>query len=106
MVPAWLIALLLPLAAAGCNPGYSDSGSDTAPTASPHATPVQTRAVPAIGTRAPDFQLWNLDGTPAPLPTQRGRVFLLIFWAPWWGPCRIKMPAREALYHDFDRRDF
>src|SRR5919201_1662184 len=98
---AAIAGALVLLAAVGCDTGYSDSPPDT-----PVGTPVQNAPAVRIGSPAPDFQLWNLDGDPVTLSSHRGRVVLLNFWATWCGPCRVEMPAMEALYHEFDRRDF
>src|SRR5712671_6752944 len=47
---------------------------------------------------APDFTLLTLSGAPIHLADFRGKVILLNFWATWCVPCRMEMPALEALY--------
>ena len=37
----------------------------------------------AVGHRAPDFQLADMQGRPVSLNAQRGKVVLLTFWASW-----------------------
>jgi len=102
MVPQQLIYTaflgMLVLAAASCDSGASDSVAEWSPS--------QGQQAIKIGGPAPDFQLWNLDGQPVTLSSQRGRVVMLNFWATWCGPCRIEMPAMEQLYKQFPRRDF
>jgi thiol-disulfide isomerase/thioredoxin len=50
---------------------------------------------------APDFTLPTLSGAPIRLSELRGKVVLLNFWATWCVPCRMEMPALEALYHRY-----
>jgi thiol-disulfide isomerase/thioredoxin len=38
------------------------------------------------------FTLRNLDGSPAPLESLKGKVMVLSFWATWCGPCRELEP--------------
>jgi peroxiredoxin len=96
------LAACLLIGVAGCDPGFSDGAAETGS----DARTVQERGGPRIGGYAPDFQLWNLEGEPIKLSSFLGRVVLLNFWATWCGPCRIEMPAMEALYREYDRRDF
>lgn len=93
---------LLAVAGVGCDAGYSDPPVE----AGAGKVATRDRSGPKIGSVAPDFQLWNLDGEPVTLSSYQGRVVLLNFWATWCGPCRFEMPAMEALYREFDRRDF
>src|SRR5207244_591205 len=48
--------------------------------------------------QAPDFTLPTLSGGTIRLADFRGKVVLLNFWATWCVPCRMEMPALEALY--------
>jgi peroxiredoxin len=64
------------------------------------------RGGPKLGSPAPNFQLWDMDGNVLSLSNYRGKVVLLNFWATWCGPCRVEMPAMELLYRDFNRKDF
>ena len=95
-----MLAGVLLLAAAGCDAGYSDSSTQGGA-----GTVARGRGV-QIGTVAPDFQLWNLDGDAVTLSSHHGRVVMLNFWATWCGPCRVEMPAMEVLYQQFNRKDF
>jgi len=47
--------------------------------------------------QAPDFTLPALSGGTIRLTDFRGKVVLLNFWATWCVPCRMEMPALEAL---------
>jgi len=98
---AAVLGLLLP-AFFACDSLSSDSGSESPGT----TAPIQQRGVVPIGTLAPNFELWDLDGNPITLLQHRGKVVLINFWATWCGPCRVEMPAMEALYRGISRKDF
>lgn len=51
----------------------------------------------AVGFKAPDFSLMDLDGNPVSLSDYRGKVVLLNIWATYCGPCRKEMPSLDGL---------
>ena len=60
----------------------------------------------SVGARAPVFSARTLDPRPATktLADYRGEVVLVNVWATWCAPCRIEMPALEALHQSFGPR--
>ena len=57
----------------------------------------------AIGEKAPNFALRNLNGEEVSLSDQRGKAVLLNFWGVWCPPCTIEMPdivERAERYQD------
>jgi cytochrome c biogenesis protein CcmG, thiol:disulfide interchange protein DsbE len=58
------------------------------------------------GTRAPNFEIANLDGEMVSLKDHRGKVVLVNIWATWCPPCREEMPSMERLYAAFQGTDF
>ena len=68
--------------------------------------PPMKRGVLKVGDQAPNFQLYDLSGNTVTLSEYRGSVVFINFWATWCGPCRVEMPAMEALYKAFERKDF
>ncbi len=119
MQPTLLHAVLLTLllAAGGCDDTpKSEMGAELAPDVGPNtgmaAQPEQVQAPPMkrgvvkVGDPAPNFQLYDLNGNAVSLSGYRGSIVFINFWATWCGPCRIEMPAMEALYRVFERKDF
>jgi thiol-disulfide isomerase/thioredoxin len=54
---------------------------------------------PDLG-RAPEYSFTALDGTEIRSVDLQGRVIVLNFWATWCGPCKLEMPALQALHED------
>ena len=54
---------------------------------------------PDLG-RSPDFAFTALDGREIRSDELAGKVVVLNFWATWCGPCKLEMPALQALHED------
>ncbi len=81
----------------GCDSGYSSGLSEV----SSNDSQLQVkRGWPTIGSPSPPFTLKNMEGKSVSLSDFSGKVILLNFWATWCGPCRVEMPAMEALYRE------
>lgn len=50
---------------------------------------------------APDFTVYNADGTAHKLSDFQGKPVVLNFWASWCGPCKSEMPAFDALCKEY-----
>lgn len=57
--------------------------------------------LPAVGHRAPDFQVTDLSGKKVKLSDFKGKPVFLNFWATWCSFCRAEMPAIAEAYRDF-----
>jgi peroxiredoxin len=61
----------------------------------------------AIGQKAPEFTLNNVEGNPVTLSSKIGSKLLLIdFWAGWCGPCRKENPNVVKIYGEFHKKGF
>ena len=61
----------------------------------------------AIGQKAPDFTLNDVNGKPVSLSSKMGTKLLLIdFWAGWCNPCRQENPNVVRVYKEFNKKGF
>ena len=56
----------------------------------------------AVGDKAPDFELVDLEGNKHRLSDYRGEGVFLNFWGSWCGPCKTEMPYMENQYKEFE----
>lgn len=69
---------------------------------------VQLKAV-AMGQKAPDFTLNDVDGNPVSLYSRLGgdtKLLLLDFWAAWCGPCRQENPNVVKVWKEYNKKGF
>lgn len=55
----------------------------------------------AIGEKAPDFELMDLNGEAHRLSDYEGQGVFLNFWGTWCKPCEKEMPFMENQYQQF-----
>ena len=84
---------------------------DTAIASLPQIVSLKERVVAmkkvAIGQKAPDFTMNDVDGNPVSLSSKTGSKLLLIdFWAAWCGPCRKENPNVVKVYTEFNKKGF
>jgi peroxiredoxin len=61
----------------------------------------------AVGQKAPDFTLSDVNSNPVPLSSKIGSKLLLIdFWAGWCNPCRMENPNVVKVYNEFHKKGF
>ncbi len=59
---------------------------------------------PALGFRAPDFELQDFNGQSVKLSALRGKPVLLNFWASWCPPCRKEMPDLQEFFTQYGEK--
>ncbi len=87
------------------------NGLDTAIAALPQIKSLKERVAVmkavAIGQKAPDFTLNDVNGNPVSLYSKIGPKLLLIdFWASWCQPCRQENPNVVKIYNEFHKKGF
>ncbi|MDN4607314.1 thiol-disulfide oxidoreductase ResA [Sporosarcina highlanderae] len=55
----------------------------------------------AVGDKAPDFELVDIDGNKHRLSDYKGKGVFLNFWGTWCPPCKREMPDMEEQYKAF-----
>ena len=61
----------------------------------------------AVGQKAPDFSLSDINGNQVTLSAKIGSKLLLVdFWAAWCGPCRQENPNVVKVYNEFNKKGF
>ena len=63
-------------------------------------------ALPQKGYLAPALEGVTLSGSPISLDDVQGKVLLINFWATWCPPCRLEMPAMQAIYTRYKDQGF
>jgi peroxiredoxin len=56
------------------------------------------------GTRAPQFELKDINGRIVRLSNYQGKVVLINFWATWCPPCRAEMPDLVRLQREYRKQ--
>jgi peroxiredoxin len=84
---------------------------DTAVAALPQIVTLKERVAVmktvAVGQKAPDFTMNDVDGNPLTLSSKSGHKLLLVdFWAAWCGPCRQENPNVVKVYKEFNKKGF
>jgi peroxiredoxin len=87
------------------------SGLDTTLTSLPQIKSLKERIdvmkKVAVGQKAPDFTLNDVNGNPVSLYSKLGPKLLLIdFWAAWCQPCRQENPNVVKVYNEFHKKGF
>jgi peroxiredoxin len=87
------------------------NGLDTAIAALPQIVLLKERVTimkaVAVGQKAPDFTMNDVNGSPVALSSKIGAKLLLIdFWAAWCGPCRQENPNVVKVYNEFNKKGF
>lgn len=68
---------------------------------------VEVMKAVAVGQKAPDFTMNDVDGKPVTLSSKFGpKLLLLDFWAAWCGPCRQENPNVVKVYNEFNKKGF
>lgn len=61
----------------------------------------------AVGQKAPDFTMNDVNGNPVALSSKIGsRLLLIDFWAAWCNPCRQENPNVVKIYNEYHKKGF
>ena len=87
------------------------NGLDTAIAALPQIKTLKERVAVmksvAVGQKAPDFTLNDVNGNPVALSSKVGSKLLLVdFWAAWCNPCRRENPNVVKVYNEYHKKGF
>ncbi len=55
----------------------------------------------AVGDKAPNFELYDLEGNKHKLSDYEGKGVFLNFWGTWCKPCEQEMPHMNKLYQEY-----
>jgi thiol-disulfide isomerase/thioredoxin len=60
-----------------------------------------------VGSIAPEFSVYDIDGKPLSLEDFKGKKYVLIdFWASWCAPCKEELPYIKKLYKKYSKEGF
>ncbi len=67
----------------------------------PSTFPGSLGSAPQAGFPSPDFTLQTTMGDRINLTELQGTPIVINFWASWCPPCRLEMPALQAIYEEY-----
>jgi peroxiredoxin len=69
---------------------------------------IEVMKLVAVGQKAPDFTLNDVNDKPVALSSKIGKSKLLLidFWASWCGPCRAENPNVVKVWKEFNKKGF
>ncbi len=59
-----------------------------------------------VGSKAPDFTLWSIEGNQVSLSDFEGKTVLLTFWASWCPTCRGENKHLVEIYPEYKQKGF
>lgn len=58
------------------------------------------------GSKAPEFTMQDVNGTPVSLADVKGKAVLLVLWATWCETCKSQIPALKNLQARYQNKNF
>ena len=78
----------------------TEAPTTESPTETPAEVPEETTTAQVV--LAPDFTVYDLEGSPVHLLSYLGKPIVLNFWASWCGPCKMEMPDFQKAFEELD----
>lgn len=106
---AFILAALMLLSFTACSDGGEDTAEERTDSGETPAETYETAAhTDGESTSeeleldlAPDFTVYDKDGTPVKLSDMRGTPVVLNFWASWCPPCKSEMPDFDEICKEY-----
>jgi len=97
------IIILIGIISVSCTKEKKVEKTNDKPVSNSLSTTPTSTTPGAIGSKAADFTLIDLDGNEVTLENYKDKVIVLNFWATWCPPCRKEIPDFIKMYEKHEK---